>query len=162
MHDCQEYQGQLLDHLYALLNEAESQALLNHVRDCSACQTALDRAQRQQRLLAAAAKETFPRVRFEVPPLPTTVPMAPRPAVSVVLKWRRWAVAAAVLLLAGPAAWFGQDYVQLQNVVAQNTQALLQAQSDLQTTEGAWNSCRWNGTGSFRRWPGPHGNGNSR
>ncbi len=142
MNDCQQTQTLLLDHLYGLLDETESQALLDHVADCHACRTALEHAQSQQRLLAAAAREPFPAVRFEAPAesqpveeeaavLPLVKPAARR------RRWVPWAVAAAVLLVAGafgaPAGWFARDFAKTHNVVKEHEAAVAQAKIDFET-----------------------------
>ncbi|HZT80087.1 MAG TPA: hypothetical protein VFA26_07695, partial [Gemmataceae bacterium] len=132
MHDCNHYQALLLEHLYGLVEGAESQALMDHVAACPACQAALDVARRHQRLLAAAAKQAFPAVRFEAPadePAPATLPLA---APSRARRWARWAVAAALLLAAGglgaPAAYYGHDYLQARATVATHAEQLTQAE----------------------------------
>src|SRR5262245_60444289 len=86
MHDCNHYQTLLLEHLYGLLDDADNQALVDHLGSCAACQAALDKARHQQSLLASAAKETFPSVRFEAPAeeapaevIPLPQPVATRP-----------------------------------------------------------------------------------
>jgi hypothetical protein len=108
MNLCEPFQQQLLEDLYGLLDEAESRALREHLEGCAACRTARERADVQRRLLAAAAKEEFPGVRF-TPPVarpetPPVIALAPRRR-----RWVRWAVAAAVLLLVaglgGSAGW---------------------------------------------------------
>jgi hypothetical protein len=123
MHDCTHYQSLLLDHLYGLLDDAENQAILNHLGACAACQASLEGARRQQRLLAAAAKQAFPAVRFEVPAREEAVPeVIPLPQPRRARRWGRWAVAAAALLLVAgglgvPAAWYGHDYAQARAAV---------------------------------------------
>jgi hypothetical protein len=102
MNTCQNYQAQLLDHLYGLLDEADSQALAAHLEGCDACRAARAGAERQRQVIGVAAKAHFPAVRFAPPvrkaePSPKTValtPSRPRP-------WGRWAIAAAILLAAG-------------------------------------------------------------
>src|SRR5438067_7429041 len=102
MNTCQDYQAQLLDHLYGLLDEANSQALTAHLEGCDACRAARAGAERQQRVIAVAAKAQFPGVRFAPPvltaPGPKKVALAPAPS----RPWGRWAIAAAVLLAPGP------------------------------------------------------------
>jgi hypothetical protein len=105
MKPCSHYQAELLEYLYALLDPAEEQELVDHVKGCRACQQALTRAEGQKQLLAQAAKMSFPEVAFGVPALP--VPAALEEHEAVVLHgpatwaWGRWAVAAAVLLTVG-------------------------------------------------------------
>jgi alpha-2-macroglobulin-like protein len=136
MNDCNHYQTLLLEHLYGLLDDADGRALQDHLASCPSCQGALDQAKRQQRLLAAAAKDEFPAVRFEAPaeeaapevvPLPEPVAMPRRTR-----HWGRWAVAAALLLAAGglcvPAAWYGHDYLQARDVVRAHDDEVADAQ----------------------------------
>jgi alpha-2-macroglobulin-like protein len=103
MNTCHDYQTLLLDHLYGLLDEAEAAELRAHLEGCDACRASLAAAERQQHVLAAAARGHFPEVRFEPPvvraeaaatPSAVTLPARPR-------RWGRWALAAAVLLAAG-------------------------------------------------------------
>src|SRR5437763_458901 len=111
MQSCEAYQAQTLEYLYDLLEDSDRQAFEAHLAVCAPCQAALDRARGHQRLLATAAKLEFPAVRFQPPalPPPVVVPLEHRRR-----PWRRWAVAAAVLVaLAGlglPAAYYGHDY----------------------------------------------------
>jgi hypothetical protein len=119
MTGCEQYQAQLLPYLYDLLDPADRQALDTHLAQCSACATALAQAQRQQRLLAAAAKAEFAGVRFE-PPAPqaarATVPAAVRME-SRRRSWPRFALAASILFLslATPAGWWTVSYVQTEH-----------------------------------------------
>src|SRR4051812_29999592 len=98
MTPCEHFQPRLLDHLYGLLDDADSRALRDHLETCTACRAAQQRAEAQRQLLAAAAKEEFAGVRFA----PPTASAAPRRVATPRGRWGRWAVAAAVLLaLAG-------------------------------------------------------------
>src|SRR5262245_21671929 len=102
MNGCDEARERLLDSLYDLLDEGEQAALAAHLAGCAACQAALEKARQQQRLLAAAARLEFPAVRF-VPPADAPAAAAalfPVPA-RAARPWRRWAVAAGVLLALG-------------------------------------------------------------
>ena len=108
MHDCNHYQTLLLEHLYGLLDDADNQALLDHLGSCGACQAALDKARHQQSLLATAAKEAFPSVRFEPPAEEAPAEVIPLPQLAerkpTARRWVRWAAAAAVLLAIGGVA----------------------------------------------------------
>ncbi len=130
MNDCQQYQTLLLEHLYGLLDNAEDRAVLDHLGTCSACQVALATARHEQALLATAAKQEFPAVRFDPPSAAAERPApqpqlaeeeAPAPVVFRPAVWRRWAVAAAIVLalggLAAPATYYGVDYVQTRDAV---------------------------------------------
>ena len=46
MANCQQYQAQLLDYLYDLLEADEQHALQDHLNLCAACQAALTAAER--------------------------------------------------------------------------------------------------------------------
>jgi hypothetical protein len=136
---CGSCQPQLLDYLYDLLEGDEQQAVQDHLALCPACQAALVRARNQKNLLATAARLDFSSVRFEAPVneaafnnRPHTLPLpATRPA-----GWKRWAVAAAVLLaLAGtgaPATWFWHDYSESAGIVQNRNLAMADARGDAQ------------------------------
>jgi hypothetical protein len=118
---------QLLEYLYDLLEPHEHQALQAHLADCAECRAALEKAQGDQRLLACAARMPFPNVRFEPPTeKPDTLPL--RPARPQRRRWRRFAVAAAILLtlagLGAPGLWMTRDYHQAQGVVVQHNQEI--------------------------------------
>jgi hypothetical protein len=76
MYGCQRCQEQLLDHLYDLLSENEQAEVLAHLESCSLCCQALAAARDQQRLLATAAKRSFPEVTFGPPSTPLSPPAA--------------------------------------------------------------------------------------
>lgn len=94
---CNDCQTLLLDHLYGLLDAAETAAVEAHLAGCPACSAARSQAARTQGLLAQAAKSEFPRVRFTPPVEPPTIPFSKRPTRRG--EWVRWAVAASVLAL---------------------------------------------------------------
>jgi hypothetical protein len=120
MDRCNACREQLLDYLYDLLDGEEAQALRAHLESCPECQEALKQAQRQQSLLAAAAKMEFAEVRFEPPveePVPATreaaptlLPLLPRRRVRPL---RHWVAAASILLALGGVAlstlWAGHQ-----------------------------------------------------
>jgi len=56
MATCEHYHELLWDHLYGLLDAAEAQDLTAHLETCASCREALADAQRQQQLLARAAR----------------------------------------------------------------------------------------------------------
>ena len=89
MHDCTTYQSQLLEHLYGLLDEVEKQALLSHLSTCAACHSAMETARHQQRLLAAAARQQFTAVRFDIPAAEEAVsPLPPPTERRSIRRWR--------------------------------------------------------------------------
>jgi hypothetical protein len=118
---CEQYQAQLLSYLYDLLEADEQQALREHLNRCSDCQAVLARAERQKRLLAAAAKAEFPAVHFQPPSAGELVPEEIAPAQGLVFRrraWLGWTVAASILLLLGvgvPATVWGLRYVAAQH-----------------------------------------------
>jgi hypothetical protein len=100
MVSCDMNEERFLDDLYGLLEPAESRALHQHADGCPACAAARARARRVQGKLAAAARVTFPAVRFQAPRNPVVTPAEPA-ALPLRRLWVRWAVAAALLLAAG-------------------------------------------------------------
>jgi len=140
MYNCETCRGLMLEYLYGLLENEELQFFREHLDSCSACQAELDRAKGQQRLLAKAAKMEFPDVRFTAPATPTlpspNVGEGREGAAPAVIhlrrssrppRWRRWAMAAAVLLFLGaaaPAVWYGRDYLRTEEAVAQGERRL--------------------------------------
>jgi alpha-2-macroglobulin-like protein len=141
MLNCESCREQMLEYLYGLLEGADRQALQDHLNRCPACQTALGKAQAQQRLLGAAAKATFASVRFEAPsdpavlPLSTPLPARPRKHQA----WTRWAMAASVVLAVGGLASFGavlaNAFVDADSTISRNDQVIALAkerQKDIQ------------------------------
>jgi hypothetical protein len=133
MHDCTTYQSQLLEHLYGVLDDAENHALLSHLSTCADCQSAMATARHQQHLLAAAARQQFTAVRFDVPAAEEAIIPLPQPTERRYVGRWRWAVAAAVLLVAGglgaPAAWFGHDYMEARETVRLHSELVAQNES---------------------------------
>ncbi|HXD88642.1 MAG TPA: zf-HC2 domain-containing protein, partial [Urbifossiella sp.] len=95
MKRCNDYQTRLMDHLYGLLDAAESAAVEMHLASCPACATAQAQARRALGLFAQAAKSEFPQVHFAVPLDP---PVEPRPNTTRKAKreWSGWVVAATI------------------------------------------------------------------
>src|SRR5437868_12553589 len=118
MDHCGQYQAQLLDFLYDLLDGDEHRSLQEHLAHCPACQGALAHAQGQQALLAVAAKMEFPAVRFEPPREHLRFPQRPAGARPARRPWGRWAAAAVILLAVGglgaAGAWSWHDYTTAQ------------------------------------------------
>src|SRR4029077_6849044 len=107
---------QFLAYLYDLLEPTERQALETHLGQCVPCQAALAHSRQQQQLLAAAAKTTFPEVRFQAPAAGEAG--HPEPVLRMERRrqpaWGGWAIAASVLLLVGlgvPGTWWTARYV---------------------------------------------------
>jgi len=132
---CGQIRTQLLEHLYGLLEEKDGRALTDHVGNCSTCQAELARAREEMALIAAAAREEFPNVRF----VPPTGEPAPAQRLMVTGRIRsvgfRWAVAAAVLLAVGALGTFGSIYWKRQTQVAQAESNLRQAKDELARAE---------------------------
>src|SRR5579871_5027405 len=123
MANCESYQAQLLGYLYDLLEPEEQQALREHLNQCPACQLALREAERQKKLLAAAAKAEFAGVRFEPPPAGEARAKEEVPAVPIAFRrtpWFRWGIAASILLLVGlgiPVGIWGWHYSEAQQTL---------------------------------------------
>ena len=64
---CEHYQDLMLDHLYGLLDESDATAVDTHLTGCASCTAVREAAAHDQKLLARAAKSSFPNVRF-IPP----------------------------------------------------------------------------------------------
>src|SRR5262245_50249141 len=134
MNGCDDCRERMLDSLYDLLDEAEQAALAGHLAGCGDCQAALARAKEQQRLLAAAARLEFPAVRFVPPadapaPAPAAPVLCPLPAPARAPRpWRRWAVAAGLLLgvggLTAAGLHHGGQYAQARAEVARQEQTI--------------------------------------
>jgi hypothetical protein len=161
MHGCQGCQDKLLEHLYDLLDEAEQQELSAHLAGCPACQAAQEKVRAQQKLLAAAARLQFPTVQFTPPAAEPPAPEAGsagaspsrepalgtvrpvllpvRPRLRRPVAWKRWAVAASVLLLLaglGVSAGLGRrDYCAAQQVVRKQQDTLDEACAELRLTQ---------------------------
>src|SRR5262245_27928967 len=102
MFTCEHCQPLLLPYLYDALERDERARLKEHLESCSECRAALEKAESQRGLLAEAGKSEFAEVRF-APPADTakrlaepTVVLQQRPR--RLTTWRRWAMAAAILL----------------------------------------------------------------
>jgi uncharacterized repeat protein (TIGR01451 family) len=130
MESCGQFQAQMLDHLYDLLDAHEQQALLRHLEECPSCAAALKGASKQQEMFAAAARMEFPQVRF-APPSNTLSPATEAPAVAPLPRRRPalgvLALAASLLLVFGVAGIFG---ARLWNGYRQQQVAARQAQAD--------------------------------
>ena len=102
MSRCDFVQTQLLEHLYGLLSDEESLALIEHAGQCDDCRASLVQADLHKQLLGTAAKADFTGVRFTEPgaeaplALPLATPAAPRRKNGI--GWQRWAMAAAIFL----------------------------------------------------------------
>jgi hypothetical protein len=117
MKTCGDYQDQLFDALHGLLDEPEEVALAQHLLECAACRQALERAEGQKRLLAAAARFDYPGLAFDPPaetlPIDRSRRVPRQPSRPLPGGWRRparWAVAAALLLALGALAYRGADW----------------------------------------------------
>jgi hypothetical protein len=146
----------MLEYLYDLLDEAERQAMQDHLTGCAACRAELDRAKEQQQLLAAAARMEFPDVRFVAPTAPEpvadprpaaapapTLPLKREPARQGRRRWLRWAVAAAILLavcgLAGAGRWVQGDYAGVSKTIKDKDAAAAEAQKQINDLTAAIN-----------------------
>ncbi len=138
MMTCERCEQLLLDYLYGLVEGAEAEALEAHLRTCASCAAARTRTEGWQKLLAAAARDRFPQVRFDPPRFPEYP--VPRPAAlctaasrpSPPARWLAWAVAAAIWLT-GPLlllTW-NQHRRQLQTA-EQNWQESLQTLTEIE------------------------------
>src|SRR5262245_20230642 len=126
MERCIDFQPQMLDFVYDLLDKEVSRALVSHLEVCPACQLALREAQAQRRLFAAAARLDFPEVRFLPPELEPVQPALAEPPAVLPLEparprrrglVRRWLAAAAVLLTLAVPSWLTADYLSARRAV---------------------------------------------
>jgi len=128
---CESCQSLLLHHLYDLLDDADRSAIAAHLGDCPTCRAALDKARQQQQILAAAAKTEFPSVSFKPVDVPS-VKVAPRPVQKPKgsIPWRRWAVAACILLVAGGAGFTAITWYSYSTAADQARNELAMAQRE--------------------------------
>lgn len=104
MMTCERCKQLLLDYLYGLVEGTEAEALEEHLGTCASCVAERSRMERWRKLLATAARDRFPHVRFSPPRFPEyVVPRStsfrgasPQPAQPA--RWLAWAVAAAIWL----------------------------------------------------------------
>src|SRR5262245_57489092 len=110
MHPCETCRPQLLNYLYELLEDDERRAIEAHLETCADCQAALADARRQKEVLRTATRTSFPDVRFVPPALRLSSSMQAKPQPrrrAWEQRWRRWAVAACIALLACGGVAFG-------------------------------------------------------
>lgn len=137
MMTCERCRQLLLDYAYGLLEAAEADELERHLETCDRCRAARRESQRWQQLLAAAARDHFPHVRFEPPvsePLPTPRRTVPVPAAAAA-RWLSWSVAAAIWLT-GPLILLTVHDRRHQLQSAQQEWFL--RQEEVQTLEQQW------------------------
>ena len=91
MYQCTDCQPLLLDHLYGVLPNEESAAVEQHLAGCAACRAAFEKTRELQGLIAAAAKASFPKAKFQ-PPV-----VEPKRPVKSAGRWATWVVAASLL-----------------------------------------------------------------
>ena len=102
---CDDCQTLMLDHLYGLLDPAETAAVEKHLAGCPNCAAARTQAARTQVLFAKAAKSEFPQVRFTAPIEQPAMPRNRSDMYYGASKQRsrgsaaRWLVAASVMAL---------------------------------------------------------------
>lgn len=147
MDRCTDYQGQMLELVYDLLDEDALRPLQAHLEHCADCRAAVRAARGQQQLLAAAARLDFASVSFRPPAaaqpaadVPGETPAPERPAILSLAParrrrstaWRGWVSAAAVLLALSAPAWVGWDYTRARHELGrhQSAQAALRDQAD--------------------------------
>jgi hypothetical protein len=130
MNSCDQVRSHLLEHLYGLLEEPDAHALTDHMNQCAHCREELVHAQEQMALIAAAAKEEFPQVRF-VPPVFETPQSHQSPRRFIT----RWAVAAAILIAAAGLGVPSAAYWQRHEQVTQAENTFQRAKDQLAQTE---------------------------
>jgi hypothetical protein len=98
---CETCNKQLFPYLYDLLDPVEREDIDGHLRDCIACQTALERARTRREDIATAVKQSFPEVAFKTPrptPARATRKVPPQHLPRRPLLLRPWSLAAAIVL----------------------------------------------------------------
>ena len=83
MFSCEQCNELLVDYVYGLLEDIELQETREHLRDCAACQAALEQVQAEQSLMARAAKAVHEVPEFKLPSGPETIVQAPGSAPSL-------------------------------------------------------------------------------
>src|ERR1051325_6878242 len=71
---CGHCQHALFDYVYGLLEDQELQQVREHLNSCPGCQSALDKVQAQQNLLARAARAITEVPEFALAQEPAAVP----------------------------------------------------------------------------------------
>lgn len=132
MNNCDQYREYILDHLYGLLDSAESAELTGHLAGCEACRTELAHVEKQKKLLGVAARTQVAGFEF-IRPMESSSPSRSR-SFSPGL---RWAMAAAVLLtvtgigIPGGYYWHQKDRVaQLESRLQGMTQSAERTQKE--------------------------------
>lgn len=135
---CDQYGELLLDHLYGLLDETEAANLRGHLESCANCQADLVRAQRQQKLLAQAARVYEQVPPFVVPDFDKAVEPPSALASSAVVSHApvphtrsRWFGFTPLALAASIVIAVGVGYVQFQRGMADRQTQLAEAKAEI-------------------------------
>lgn len=134
---CQAFQTQMLEYLFDLLEVEERLSLEVHLKDCPVCQASMEQAANQQEMLARAARldgigPVFQRPEeSSSPAVPIVASIKPVP-----FGWRRFAAAAALLLLVTGAVasglWLERGISQASTIVQNKRADLADVSRDIE------------------------------
>ena len=126
MPNCEHCQNLLLDHVYGLLDQGDSDKLRAHLSGCPSCQAALGKVEAEKKLMARAARAISEVPEFALPGAAPSVTPATLPMIAATPKrstrrhtWIAWAAAAAVLFaIATPLGWYQHTVNTYQTEIA--------------------------------------------
>ena len=124
MKTCRQYQDELLEQLYGLLEDAESAELDRHLAGCPECRRAAEQSRRDRETLGRAARMEDAKMSFQPPE-----PFLARPIGATWSAKLRLLAAAALVLLVFGLAVYGYDAARTRSIDAGYTRLIVQGPS---------------------------------